>query len=152
MKKFTTALLIFSFIAALTWFIFFKDQATASQTAYSIETAVVEKGDVARIVSASGSVRALTTVEVGSQVSGQIIELNADFNSEVEKNQVIARLDPLTFESRVISAQADVRSAAASIDVQKAQIASAEANLMLYESEYKQQSELFDRKLILVPY
>jgi len=116
--------------------------------AYNIEKSSVERGDVARIVSASGSVRALTTVEVGSQVSGQIVELRADFNSEVVKGQIIARLDSQTFETRVASAEADVRSAKANIDVLNAQIKRAQANLDLYEKDFRRQQQLFTQKLI----
>ncbi len=136
-------------IIALCYWQFSSNSKTNSATqSYTSEIALVEKGDVARLVSASGSVRALTTVEVGSQVSGQIIELNVDFNSEVEQGQIIAKLDPQTFESRVLSAQADVASAKANLDVLKAQIASAEANLRLFNSDFNRQTELFNQKLI----
>ncbi|GHB02166.1 hypothetical protein GCM10009069_26190 [Algimonas arctica] len=111
--------------------------------AFDIETATVEIGEVAQIVSASGAVRALTTVEVGSQVSGQITELNADFNSEVKAGDIIARIDPQTFESRVESAKADVQSAQANLAVQKANIVSAEANLAQAERDFARQEALY---------
>ena len=114
-------------LAALIWAVFFKLESSTDVGVYDIETATVETGDVARIVSASGAVRALTTVEVGSQVSGQITELNADFNSEVKAGDIIALIDPQTFESRVESARADIQSAQANLAVQKANIESAEA-------------------------
>ncbi|NNC97194.1 MAG: HlyD family efflux transporter periplasmic adaptor subunit [Gammaproteobacteria bacterium] len=149
MNKTIKVILLIAAIAASVWFFALRDASTqADASAYSIETVKVERGDVARLVSASGTVRALTTVEVGSQVSGQITELNADFNSVVSKNQIIARLDPQSFESRVTSAEADVRSARANIDVQKAQIERAEANLALYRKEYARQQELYAQKLI----
>jgi len=66
----------------------------------------------------------------------------------VEQGQIIAKLDPQTFESRLLSAQADVASAKANLDVLRAQIASAEANLSLFKSDFKRQSELFNQKLI----
>jgi HlyD family secretion protein len=115
---------------------------------YTLETAAVERGDVARIVTASGAVRALTTVEVGSQVSGQIIEMDADFNSEVKQGDIIARIDPQTFESRVASAQADIASARAGLDVQQANINSAAASLAQTEKDYTRVKALFDQDAI----
>lgn len=122
---------------------FLKPDSSSGTAAFEIETATVEMGEVARVVSASGAVRALTTVEVGSQVSGQIVALNADFNSEVKAGEIIARIDPQTFESRVESAKADVQSAQASIAVQKANIVSAEANLAQAERDYARQQALY---------
>jgi len=129
--------------AAVIAVIVFKPEAEADVGTFNIETAKVETGDVARIVSASGAVRALTTVEVGSQVSGQITALNADFNSEVKSGDIIARIDPQTFETRVESAKADVQSAQANLAVQKANIASSEANLAQAERNYARQEALF---------
>jgi HlyD family secretion protein len=130
-------------LAALIWAVFFKLESSTDVGVYDIETATVETGDVARIVSASGAVRALTTVEVGSQVSGQITELNADFNSEVKAGDIIALIDPQTFESRVESARADVQSAQANLAVQKANIESAEATHAQAERNYARQKALF---------
>ncbi|HNI09486.1 MAG TPA: biotin/lipoyl-binding protein, partial [Thiobacillaceae bacterium] len=62
--------------------------------------AKLERGPLSAAVTASGTLSALITVQVGSQVSGQIRDIRVDFNSEVKKDQVIARLDPETFESR----------------------------------------------------
>ena len=126
------------------WFFFLRSDAGTAAGDVVIEESQVEIGDVAKLVSASGSVRALTTVEVGSQVSGQIVELNADFNSEVKSGDVIARIDPQTFESRVASASADVQSARASLAVQQANIASAEATLAQAEKDYARQTALFE--------
>lgn len=148
MKKIFLSILAIVVISLIVLQVKNSAKASSSSQNYQVELVKVEKGDVARIVSASGSVRALTTVEVGSQVSGQIIELNADFNSEVEKNQIIAKLDPQTYDSRLLSAKADVASAKANLDVLRAQISSAEANLSLYDSDFKRQTELFEQKLI----
>ena len=130
-------------VAALAWAIFLRPENSAEIDTFEIETATVETGDVARIISASGAVRALTTVEVGSQVSGQIIELNADFNSEVKEGDIIARIDPQTFERSVESGQANVLSAQANLAVQKANIASAEANFAQAERDVARQQALF---------
>ncbi len=129
--------------AALIWAVFFRADKSEDVGTFEIETAAVEMGDVARVISASGAVRALTTVEVGSQVSGQITALNADFNSQVTAGEIIARIDPQTFESRVESAKADVQSALANLAVQKANIASAEATLAQAERNYARQEALY---------
>ncbi|MFC7290417.1 efflux RND transporter periplasmic adaptor subunit [Hirschia litorea] len=128
--------------------LFSRGTASIDQSKYQIETAKVESGDVARLVAASGAVRALTTVEVGSQVSGLIIELLVDFNSEVTENQIIAKIDPQTFESRVASAQADVDSARANLQVQQASIDRAVANLQKYEKDFDRQTELYKENAI----
>ena len=130
-------------LAVAVWFFVFKPEAPAEAGGFTLETAKVERGEVAQIVSASGAVRALTTVEVGSQVSGQIIALNADYNSEVAEGEIIALIDPQTFETRVASAKADVQSAEAGLSVQKANIASAEATLAQAERDYARQQALF---------
>lgn len=130
-------------LAIAAWFFVFKTDSSTEVGSFTLETAKVERGAVAQIVSASGAVRALTTVEVGSQVSGQIIALNADYNSEVEAGEVIALIDPQTFETRVASAKADVQSAEAGLAVQNANIESAEATLAQAERNYARQQALF---------
>src|SRR6185503_2648245 len=70
-----------------------------------------DRGDVMEIVGATGTVQAVQTVQVGSQVSGTIESLSADFNTVVRKGQVIARLDPSLFQARVGQAQANLISA-----------------------------------------
>ena len=130
-------------LAVAAWFFLFKPDAPAEAGGFTLETAKVERGEVAQIVSASGAVRALTTVEVGSQVSGQIIALNADYNSEVKEGEIIALIDPQTFETRVASGKADVQSAEAGLSVQRANIESAEATLAQAERDYARQQALF---------
>src|SRR5438876_11183360 len=69
-------------------------------------TAPVQRGDVEYTISATGNPNAVVTVQVGSQVSGNIMALYADFNSKVTKGQLIARIDPQIFQARVDAAQA----------------------------------------------
>ncbi|MGH6912730.1 MAG: efflux RND transporter periplasmic adaptor subunit [Geminicoccaceae bacterium] len=85
-------------------------------------TAPVERGDLSTTLSATGTLNALVTVDVGSQLSGQIAELLVDFNDEVEKGQPLARLDPRTFRS-------EVREAEAALDVARAVVVSERAAL-----------------------
>ncbi len=89
----------------------------------------LEAGRLSAAVSASGTLGALTTVQVGSQVSGQIAELLADFNSPVKRGQVIARLDPAAFETRVAQAQADLRAAESAVQVARDNLAARQAEL-----------------------
>jgi len=81
----------------------------------------VQRGAIVSSVTASGSLQALVTVQVGSQLSGQIKELHADFNSKVKKGQVIARIDTAHLQARLAQAGADVSSARAALLMQKAQ-------------------------------
>jgi HlyD family secretion protein len=92
-------------------------------------TARVERGPLTAAVSSTGNLNAVTTVQVGSQVSGQVKELFADFNTLVKKNQVIARIDPEIFEAKVNSAKADVDSAQAAVANQVAQVEKAKADV-----------------------
>ena len=61
-------------------------------------TAKVDRGNISQVVEATGTINAVTTVPVGSQVSGTISRLNADFNSRAKKGQVVAQIDPSLFE------------------------------------------------------
>ena len=69
-------------------------------------TAAVDRGNVAYTISATGSPNAVVTVQVGTQVSGNILALYADFNSTVKKGQLVARIDPQVFQARVDQAKA----------------------------------------------
>jgi HlyD family secretion protein len=88
----------------------------------AFRTAVVERGDVVATVQAAGTLNALVQVEVGSQISGQVKELYADFNSLVTEGQVIARVEPEKYEAKVAQAQAELEMAETLVPVQRAQI------------------------------
>ncbi|MDO8377883.1 efflux RND transporter periplasmic adaptor subunit [Phenylobacterium sp.] len=91
-------------------------------------TAAVDQGAITRSVSASGTLEALVTVEVGSQISGQIRQVLVDFNDEVKAGQTLAILDPQTYESRVAQGQADIAAGAAAVRQAQAQAANAQAD------------------------
>ena len=91
--------------------------------------AKLERGPLSAAVTASGTLSALITVQVGSQVSGQIRDIRVDFNSEVKKDQVIARLDPETFESRVTQAEADLKAAESAAEVARGNLAVRQAEV-----------------------
>jgi len=89
----------------------------------------VERGLLISAVSSTGTLNAVITVQVGSQVSGQIKELLADFNSEVREGQVIARIDPENFEARVRQAEAEQAVAQSNVSIQRAALERARAEL-----------------------
>jgi HlyD family secretion protein len=91
--------------------------------------AKVEKGPIVSLVSTAGTLNAVITVQVGSQVSGQIKELLADFNSEVHAGQVIARIDPQIFEAKVSQADAELAVAKANVIIQHANVEKARTDL-----------------------
>jgi HlyD family secretion protein len=128
-------------IAAVGVFWFGGDKNTTS-AAEKIETAAIDNGDIKRTVATSGSVRPLITVEVGSQVSGQIQEIYVDFNSPVVKGQLLAQIDPQSFESRVLQNRADLKVASSNVIVQQANIDRAEANLRRTQREYERAAPL----------
>lgn len=76
-------------------------------------TVTVTRGDVTQTVTATGGLEAVTTVDVSSQVSGLIVEVAADFNTPVKAGQVLARIDPATYEQRLRQAEADLAAARA---------------------------------------
>jgi len=115
-----------------------------------LRTAKVERGTLTATVAASGTLAATVQVQVSSQVSGQIREVLADFNAEVKKGQVIARIDPETFEYRVRQAQADVDAAQAQVGVQQATLASRRADLSRATINLEEAKRDLDRKNDLV--
>src|SRR3954453_12657898 len=93
-------------------------------------TSKVEKGDIRQVVDATGTINAVTTVQVGSQVSGTIAKLNVDFNSQVKKGQLIAELDPTLFQGNLMQAQADYENTKANLAAAKAMLEKARATAM----------------------
>lgn len=99
-------------------------------------TVKVDRSNVRRTVSSTGTLQAVVTVQVGSQVSGRIQELHADFNSVVKKGQVLALIDPANFqaqreraEAQLATAQASVKNAEANLINRRAELSSAKANV-----------------------
>jgi HlyD family secretion protein len=126
MKRIVSLALVGLAVGAGVWGYFY---AQSRGNAPKYRLARVERGPLTAAVSATGNLNAVTTVQVGSQVSGQIAELRADFNSVVKKNQVIARIDPAIFEAKVNQAKADVDSAQATVINQQAQVERARADV-----------------------
>jgi HlyD family secretion protein len=119
------------------------------------KTVKLDKGTITATVSASGTITPVSSVQVGSQVSGQIKELRVDFNSEVKAGQIIARIDPEIFEYRVRQAQADVDSARAqqlvaqsTLSARRADLSRAEVNFIEAKSDAQRKQTLFDKQFI----
>lgn len=111
------------FIAA--WYLFLRNGAGSE----GYMTSQVSTGNIRNTVGATGTLQAVTTVQVGSQVSGTIQELYADFNSEVKKGQVVAQLDPRIFKAQVRQAQANLEQARADYADAKAKLTAARATV-----------------------
>ncbi|HEX6637122.1 MAG TPA: efflux RND transporter periplasmic adaptor subunit [Steroidobacteraceae bacterium] len=104
-------------------------------------TAPADVGNVVARVSTSGSLQAVVTVDVGSQVSGRIQALFADFNSLVKKGELIAKIDPALFQAAVTQAEANV--AAAGANVTRLKVAAEDA-----ERQARRASEVYEQRLI----
>ncbi|TPQ49244.1 efflux RND transporter periplasmic adaptor subunit [Prosthecomicrobium hirschii] len=113
-------------------------------------TTPVERGTLQSAVLATGTLQPVQTVQVSSQVSGQIVELIADFNSKVKPNDVIARLDPTTFQGKVASAEADLAVAEASIRSKQATLARARSELVRIDEAARDSDRALDRARQLV--
>ncbi len=101
----------------------------SSHAAVAYDTTEATHGEIRRLVSTSGPVRAVVTVSIGSQLSGQINKLTVDFNSEVKEGQLLAAIDDKTFAARVAQAKADLTAAEAGLANQQAARIRAEAML-----------------------
>ncbi len=110
--------------------------------------AKLESGPLTAVVSSTGTLNPVVSVSVGSQVSGQIKELYADFNSPVKAGQQIARIDPETFQLRVHQAEADLESTRASVAVQKAEVARVTATLMDAQRDLERKKMLVEKNFI----
>jgi HlyD family secretion protein len=106
-------------------------------------TARVERGDIKDVVEATGTINAVITVQVGSQVSGTIAKLNADFNSRVHKGDVVALIDPALFKGALLQATADLENAKANLVAAKANLEKAQASLVQTKADYDRTVGLF---------
>ncbi|HXB22330.1 MAG TPA: efflux RND transporter periplasmic adaptor subunit [Candidatus Solibacter sp.] len=105
-------------------------------------TEKVGRGDIRDVVEATGTINAVITVQVGSQVSGTIDKLYADFNSKVKKNQVIARIDPSLFEGALLQAKADLENARANASAAKANLEKSKAAEAQARADYERTKPL----------
>src|SRR5712672_3749386 len=105
-------------------------------------TAKVERGSIDNVVESTGTINSVITVQVGSQVSGTIAKLNADFNSRVHKGDVIALIDPALFKGALLQATADLKNAQANLVAAHANLEKAKAALVQTKADYDRAVEL----------
>ena len=123
---------------AAIWF-WHRHAANAGTGGY--RTATVDRGDIRVAISATGTLSAISTVDVGSQISGQVTAVLVDFNDHVSKGEVLARIDPSTYEAQIAQGSAAVGSA-------RANLASAQATLRNAQADYTRKSELAQQQLV----
>jgi HlyD family secretion protein len=104
-------------------------RASRSASSVEFETAALFKGDVSSHVSATGTLDAVTKIEVGSEVSGIVSQLYVDYNSVVSRGQALAQLDPSSFKTQIDQSTASVNNAIAQYNNQIANLANQEANI-----------------------
>src|SRR5215468_7087989 len=113
----------------------------AAAAAPRYETVAVDRGPIVAKVTATGTLSALVTVQVGTQVSGRIKQINVDFNSPVQKGQVIAKIEPALFAAALESARANYLAAQGTVAKLEAQAENAKV-------QYDRSQQLFERKAI----
>ena len=138
MRKTITIVVVLAALAAAGYGYYRYTQKPVPPT---VMTAKVTRGDLAEAVGATGTLQAVTTVQVGTQVSGTILELNADFNSLVRKGQVLARLDPSLFQTQIEQARANLVRAEA--DMERLRVGLDDSR-----TKWNRAKELWEKKLI----
>ncbi|HXG17449.1 MAG TPA: efflux RND transporter periplasmic adaptor subunit [Methylomirabilota bacterium] len=126
-------------LGSVVWLL--RARAKTHQPALRYETVTVDQGQVVAKVTATGTLSALVTVQVGSQVSGRIQQIFVDFNSPVKKGQLIAKIDPQLFEAAVEQARANYVAA-------RGNLAKAQAQAVDAERQYRRARALAERQLI----
>ena len=129
---------VLALIAAALWF-WNQRKAEAADSGY--RTSAVERGDIRVAISATGTLSAISTVTVGSQVSGQVTDVLVDFNDQVKKDQIIARIDPASYEAQIQQGNAQIASARASLRQMQATLRNAEL-------DYQRKADLGRQQLI----
>jgi HlyD family secretion protein len=118
-------------------------------------TVTVRRGDITAAVQATGTINALTTVSVGSYVSGTVQYIFADFNTRVKSGQVLAQLDPAIYEAQVTQARGQLENAqdnlvtlAANVQVDQANLAKSQANVAYQKATAKRSQDLFQSGVV----
>jgi HlyD family secretion protein len=145
-KTWISVAVVLALAAGAGWWWTQRDAGPAQQ----FRTALVERGNLQASVSASGTVNPVTQVSVGTQVSGQLREIHVDFNDEVKAGQLIAEIDPETFEYRVRSAMADLDAARANVLTAQANAAATRANVSRAQTDVAEARRVHERNLQLV--
>jgi HlyD family secretion protein len=114
-------------------------KSDAAESAY--RTAPVERGNIRVAISATGTLSAISTVTVGSQISGQVTDVLVDYNSEVKEGQVLARIDPSSYEAQIAQGNAQIANA-------QATLRQAQATLRNAELDYRRKADLGAQRLV----
>lgn len=128
-KWLITLIIVVGVAGAIAWHFFARRDPPVQY-----QTLPVSRDDIIQAVTATGTLNPVTNVTVGSQISGNIMKLYADWNSKVKANQIVAQIDPATYQSAMEQAEGDLSNAQATLELDKA--------------EAKRQDELFKSKLI----
>jgi HlyD family secretion protein len=120
------ALLVAPPVALLLWLGYV---TVGTRTSAQYFTAKVEHGDISQVVQATGTINPVNTVPVGSVVSGNVVSVSADFNSQVKKGDILAQIDPVPFQNALAQAQASYQNAVANLANLTAQIDTSRANV-----------------------
>src|ERR1700680_1283402 len=139
MKKNLKWLLLAGVLAVVAIFAAFGFNAKSQDQNF---TAKVERGDIHDVVEATGTINAVITVQVGSQVSGVIAKLFVDFNSRVHKGDIVALIDPALFQGAVQQAEADLNSAKANLLAARANLDKAKASLVQTKADFERATQL----------
>ena len=151
-KRWIYVIGIVSLLAAAGGYVWWKDPFAAPP---SYRLAKIERGSITAAIAATGTLNPVVSVQVGSQISGQVKELYVDYNSPVKKGQLIARIDPESFSLKVNQAVADVEAARATGLTQRsnlaalqAQVARAKVLLADAEREHNRNQMLFEKNFV----
>jgi HlyD family secretion protein len=110
--------------------------------------AQVEKGPLTAAVAAAGTLNPVSAVQISSQISGQIKEILVDFNATVKKGQLVAMLDPATYQHRLRQAEADLEAMRSTVNVQRAQAYQAQVNFVEAQRDYERKRTLVERNFL----
>jgi HlyD family secretion protein len=122
--------------------------STSQDSALNYRTVVIEKGPIQAVVSATGVVNPVRQVSVGTQVSGQLKKLYVDFNDPVQAGQLIALIDPATFEQKLRGAQADWEFAKSNVHTAQARLDSSRVDLEQALHDQARKQSLYEQKFI----
>ncbi len=136
--RIAVAVLVLALLGGGLWW-WSRHDASASESQY--RTTTVERGDIRVAISSTGTLSAISTVTVGSQISGQVLDVLVDFNSPVKKGDVLARIDPSTYEAQIAQGSAQIAAA-------QAQLRQAQATLRNAELDYRRKADLGEQQLV----
>lgn len=136
MKRFIVIILLLAAAGGSGWYFFMRNSGSTSVAAY--RTADIRRGDLENLISSTGTLSAVSTVKVGSQVSGTLVAIHVDFNDEVKKGQILAELDRSMLEATVVDARATLMRAKAQLAQARAEL---ERNRALFDKGFLSESE-----------